>query len=321
MEYVNKTTVKEFILLAFYDFQQLQILLFIIILLMYIISLTGNLAIIILVKTGSTLHTPMYFFISIFAALEMSFVSVTIPKLLINLIVGSNRISFVGCFVQLYAFNALGVTECYLLAVMALDRDLAINNPLRYGAIMTRVFCVKLAFLPWVGSFVVALVPTIITADLEFCGPNEVNHFFCDLAPIQNLACSNAFVSNVVTSIAAIFASLTPFLLIIGFYTHIIITISLIKSLEGKMKAFSTCSSHLLVASLFYGSVVIVYLKPKGSHYDKFLALIYTIVIPTVNPFIYTLRNKDVKDILRRPNFVKQLSNALVHGHAQNGNF
>ncbi|KAM8921462.1 olfactory receptor 5V1-like [Pelodytes ibericus] len=192
---------------------------------------------------------------------------------------------------------------------MALDRDLAINSPLRYGAIMTRVFCVKLAFLPWTGSFVVALVPTIVTANLEFCGPNEVNHFLCDLAAIQNIACSNPFVSNVLTNITSIFASLTPFLLIIGFYTHIIITIASIKSREGKMKAFSTCSAHLIVASLFYGAVIMVYMKPNGSPHDKFLALMYTLVIPMVNPFIYTLRNKDVKETIRKLMIVKPLLN------------
>ncbi|XP_063295434.1 olfactory receptor 5V1-like [Pelobates fuscus] len=300
MEYVNKTTVKEFILLAFSNFHQFQMLLFIIILLMYMICVTGNLVIIVLVKIGPDLHTPMYYFISVFAALEISFVSVTVPKLLAILILGSRTITFIGCFVQLFAFNALGVTECYLLAVMALDRDLAINNPLRYGAIMSRIFCFKLAFLPWIASFTIVLIPTILTADLDYCGPNEVNHFFCDLAPVQSLSCSNPFISNVVTSIAAIFASLMPFLLLIGFYIHIIIAISLIKGMDGKKKAFSTCSSHLMIASMFYGSVVSVYINPKGSQYDKFLSLIYTVIIPTLNPFIYTLRNKDVKIALTK---------------------
>ncbi|XP_053330371.1 olfactory receptor 49-like [Spea bombifrons] len=308
MEYANRTTVKEFILLAFSDFYQFQIVLFFTILLMYIICITGNLAIIVLIKMEPSFNTPMYFFISMFAALEISFVSVTIPKLLVNLIVNDKAISFVGCFVQLYAFNALGVTECYLLAVMALDRDLAINNPLRYRAIMSHKLCVELAFFPWIISFVIALIPTVLTADLNFCGPNKVNHFFCDLAPLQNLACSNAFVSSVVTSVAAFFASLTPFVFILGFYIHIIVTISAIKSIEGKKKAFSTCSSHLIVASMFYGSVIVVYIKPSGSQYDKFLALMYTIVIPTLNPFIYTLRNKDVKKALRNPNLVKKFA-------------
>ncbi|XP_077319649.1 olfactory receptor 6N1-like [Lithobates pipiens] len=305
MEQLNKTTVKEFILLAFSNFQKYQILLFIIVLQMYIISIAGNSVVITLVRTGSSLHCPMYFFISVFAALEISFVSVTIPKLLANLISADRRISFVNCFAQLYAFNALGVTECYLLTVMAFDRDLAINHPLRYSAIINNMVCSALAIFPFVVGFIIVLIPTIFTADLLYCGPNEINHFFCDLAPVQNLACSDPLISNLATSIAAVFASLTPFILILGFYTHIIVTIAKIKSVEGKYKAFSTCSSHLTVVCLFYTSVIIVYIKPKGSHYDKFLALMYTIVIPFLNPFIYTLRNKDVKDAFKKLNVFK----------------
>ncbi|KAM5129377.1 olfactory receptor 6N1-like [Mantella aurantiaca] len=294
MEQLNKTTVKEFNLLAFSNFQKFQILLFIIILQMYIISIAGNFTVITLVKAGTSLHCPMYFFISVFAALEMSFVSVTIPKLLANLISEYKRISFIHCFSQLYLFNSLGVTECYMLAVMAFDRDLAINHPLRYSAIASNIVCITLAIFPFIISFSIALIPTVFTARLIYCGPNEINHFFCDLASVQNLACSDPLVSNLVTSIAAVFASLTPFILILGFYTHIIITIAKIKSVEGKYKAFSTCSSHLTVACLFYTSVIMVYINPKGSQYDKFLALMYTIVIPFLNPFIYTLRNKDL---------------------------
>ncbi|KAM4663654.1 olfactory receptor 5V1-like [Discoglossus pictus] len=312
MEVVNKTMVNEFILLAFSSLHQYQILVFIIILLMYVITITGNFVIINLVKVETSLHTPMYFFISIFAALEISFVSVTVPKLLSNLIVANRKISFIGCFTQLFAFNALGVTECYLLAVMVFDRDLAINSPLRYGAIMNNIFCIELAVFPWIISFVIVLIPTIFTANLEFCGPNEINHFFCDLAPLQNLACSNPFISNIVTSIAAVFASLSPFIAIVGFYIHIMNTILKINSVEGKQKAFSTCSSHLIVAGLFYGTVIIVYIRPKGSQYDKFLALMYTIVIPLVNPFIYTLRNRDVKEALRKLKLLKQLPDSAL---------
>ncbi|KAE8588000.1 hypothetical protein XENTR_v10022267 [Xenopus tropicalis] len=300
MENANTTEVTEFVLLAFSNFHHLQGLFFFIILMMFIVSVTGNLAIILLVQSEPSLHTPMYFFISVFAALEISFVSATIPKLLANLVGASRTISFVGCFVQLYAFNALGVTECYLLAVMAVDRDLAINNPLRYEAIMSHTFCIVLSVFPWIISFVIAFIPTIITAKLDFCGPNEVDHFFCDLAPIQNLACSNPFISNISTSIAAVFASLTPFICIITCYSHIIITIIKIKNLEGKQKAFSTCSSHLIVVGLFYGTVIIVYLRPKGSHYDKFLALVYTAIIPMLNPFIYSLRNQYMKNAIRK---------------------
>ncbi|XP_056401046.1 olfactory receptor 5V1-like [Hyla sarda] len=312
----NKTVVMEFILLAFSNLQHLQILLFTFVLLALISCVVGNSAILFLVKYARSLHTPMYFFISNFAVLEIVFVSITVPKLLANLLEASRTISFVGCFTQLYAFNSLGVGECYLLAVMAFDRGLAINNPLRYSSIMNKSLCIELAAVPWVVGFFLAAIPTIFTAQLEFCGPNEVNHFFCDLAQIQSLACSNPLVSNLVTSSTAVFASMLPFLIILGFYIHIIATISKIQSTVGKQKAFSTCSSHLIVSCLFYFSVIIVYLNPKGSQHDKFLALIYTVIIPLLNPFIYTLRNKDVKAALRKSQVLQVLGQIRI-SHVQ----
>ncbi|XP_053576337.1 olfactory receptor 5V1-like [Bombina bombina] len=299
MEDSNMTKVTEFILLGFSNFQELQFLLFSVILLTYIICVTCNIAIIVLVKTDNSLHTPMYFFISNFAILEVMFVSVAIPKLLTSLISSDKKISFSSCFLQLYVFHALGATECCLLAVMAFDRDLAINNPLRYSALMTNEFCIGLSLFPWIVGFMVASIPTIFTARLEFCGHNVLNHFLCDMAPLQNLACSNPYFSNMAESTVAVFIVIFPFFIIMGFYIHIIITISRITSTEGKHKAFSTCSSHLLVSSLFYSSVIVVYIRPKGSKYDKFLALIYTVIIPVMNPFIYTLRNKDVRKALK----------------------
>ncbi|XP_018424323.1 PREDICTED: olfactory receptor 11L1-like [Nanorana parkeri] len=316
MNDINKTVVTEFILIAFSSLKQFQTLLFVFILLTYIGCILGNCAILILVKNECALHTPMYFFISTFAFLEIIFVSVTIPKLLANLMDASRTISFGGCFAQLYAFNSLGVTECYLLAVMAFDRDLAINNPLHYTVIMKKSHCVKLAVAPWIIGIIIAFIPTIFTAHLEFCGLNEVNHFFCDLAPMQNLACSNPFISNVVTSTAAVFATVVPFVLILGFYVHIIQTIMKIKSSEGKQKAFSTCSSHLLVASLFYCTAIVVYVRPKGSQHDKFLALMYTAFTPLLNPYIYTLRNNDVKTALRKSRLFRILSQIRInHKH------
>ncbi|XP_075139566.1 olfactory receptor 10A4-like [Leptodactylus fuscus] len=227
-------------------------------------------------------------------------VSVTIPKLLAILIQTSNSISFFGCFVQMYTFNALGETECFLLALMVFDRYLAISNPLRYSAIMNTRFCCRLAVLPWFLGFVISFFPTTFTFLLDFCGPNEVDHFFCDFAPLQTLACSDPSFSIMMTSLAAVVATVFPFLAIVGFYIHILYTMLKIKSKEGKMKAFSTCSSHLIVACLAYGSAIIVYVRPKGSHYDKFLALTYTVVTPLLNPFIYTLRNREVKNAFRK---------------------
>ncbi|XP_075048058.1 olfactory receptor 6N1-like [Mixophyes fleayi] len=305
----NKTVVKEFILLAFADLHQFQNLLFVIFLLTYITCVMGNVTIIVLVRTEPSLHATMYFFISVFSILEIIFVSVTVPRLLANLIAANNIISFKECFTQLYAFGSLGATECYLLVIMVFDRHLAINNPLHYPAIMTHALSIELAVLSWIMGFIIMLIPTIITARLEFCGPNMIHHFFCDLAPLQNLACSDPSISIISTSSAAVFDVVLPFFIIIGFYIHIIMTVSKIKSEEGKQKAFSTCTSHLIVTSLFYGTGIIVYVKPKGSHYDRFLAIMYTAFTPMINPFIYTFRNRDVKNVFRN-----SINRLIKHG-------
>ncbi|XP_075048057.1 olfactory receptor 6N1-like [Mixophyes fleayi] len=303
----NKTVVKEFILLAFADLQQFQNLLFVVFLLTYITCVVGNVTIIVLVRIEPSLHTTMYFFISVFSVLEIIFVSVTVPRLLANLIAANNIISFNECFIQMYIFDSLGATECYLLVAMVFDRHLAINNPLHYPAIMTHALCIELAVLSWIMGFAIMLISVIITARLDFCGPNMIDHFFCDLAPLQNLACSDPFISNLSTSSTAVFDIVLPFFIIIGFYIHIIMTVLKIKSKEGKQKAFSTCSSHLIVTSLFYGTAIIVYAKPKGSHYDKYLAFMYTAFTPMINPFIYTFRNRDVKKVFR--NSINRLIN------------
>ncbi|OCT68951.1 hypothetical protein XELAEV_18040259mg [Xenopus laevis] len=298
MNQTKHTTVKEFIFLAFSSFHQFQIFLFVVIHLAYIACLIGNISVIILVRAKPSLHTPMYFFISTLSTLEILFASAVIPKLLANLIAADETISFVRCFAQLYVSDSLGATECFLLAVMAFDRDLAINNPLHYKAIMTHNFCFGLAALPWALGFITVLIPTIYTAKLEFCGHNEINHFYCHLAPIQNLICANQFTSKLITNSAAMFATFSPFILILGFYTHIIIAILKMKGTRSKQKAFSTCSAHLIVVSLIYFSALFVYLGPKDGHYRKFFALLYTVVTPILNPFIYTFRNKDVKAAL-----------------------
>ncbi|KAM3920394.1 olfactory receptor 6N2-like [Leptodactylus fuscus] len=253
MANITYTSVTEFVLLAFEDLHQLRILLFIVILVIYITCIAGNIIIYLLIKLNVSLHTPMYYFISVFVILEVVFVSTTVPKLLDILITGRNRISFAACFTQLYFANTMGIVECYLLTVMVFDRYFAITNPLQYLIIMSQ-WCTKLAVFPWVAGSVAAFILNIFTSYLTFCGPNRIDHFYCDLAPLQHLSCSDPYISNLVTSIAAIFVGLLPFIIIIGLYTRIIATVLKIKSVEGKRKAFSTCSSHLIVSSLFFGS-------------------------------------------------------------------
>ncbi|KAE8587993.1 hypothetical protein XENTR_v10022260 [Xenopus tropicalis] len=298
MDRSNNTAVEEFILLAFSDLYQLQIPLFFVTLLVYIMCVFGNFAIIFLVITEPSLHTPMYFFISKLSVLEIMYVTCIVPNLLANLIADKKSISFSGCFIQLFANSALGTVECYLFAVMAFDRDLAINKPLHYSTIMTKGLCVQLAVLPWIVGIITVSISTVFTVNLEFCGPNEINNFFCDFPPVQSLACSHPFITQVVTISGAFFAAVLPFIATVGLYTHIIIVICKIKSAESKQKAFSTLSSHLTVAGLYYITVIFVNAVPKGSHYNKFLALIYTVIIPLLNPFIYAFRNKDIKKAL-----------------------
>ncbi|CAI9623716.1 unnamed protein product [Staurois parvus] len=296
MQNANKTIVKEFLLLGFYRLQAFHNVIFIVVLLAYIICILGNISIIVLVRTHPTLQVPMYFFITTFSVLEIMFVSVTIPKLLSILSKADYSISLIGCFMQMYALNSLGETECFLLALMVLDRYLAINNPLRYATIMNNMFCCVLGALPWMAGFIISFIPVMFTVILEYCGPNEIDQFFCDLAPLQNLACSDPLISNLATMSAAISSVICPFTTIVVLYINIISIVLKINSSAGKKKAFSTCSSHLIVACLFYGTVIIVYIRPRGSHYDKFLALMYTVVTPMLNPFIYTLRNTEVKN-------------------------
>ncbi|XP_044127254.1 olfactory receptor 10AG1-like [Bufo gargarizans] len=300
MQNANKTTVTEFVLLGFSNFKTFENILFYAAVLAYVVCIFGNTAIIILVRLNPSLRTPMYYFITTFAVLEIMFVSVTIPELLALLMEATKTISLPGCFIQMYALNALGETECFLLALMVLDRYLAINKPLHYSTLMTQKFCSVLAIFPWLAGFTISSIPTICTILLDYCGPNKINQFFCDLAPLQNLACSNPFFSNLATQLAAILSVVFPFITIGALYAHIISTVLKIDSSEGKQKAFSTCSSHLIVACLFYGTVIAVYIRPKGSQYDKFLALMYTVVTPPLNPFIYTLRNREVRNSLRK---------------------
>ncbi|KAE8587992.1 hypothetical protein XENTR_v10022259 [Xenopus tropicalis] len=305
MDKANMTAVEEFILLAFSDLYQLQILLFFVTLLVYIMCVFGNFLIIFIVIAEPSLHTPMYLFISKLAALEIMYVTCIVPNLLANLIAGKKSISFSGCFIQLLFSSTMGTAECYLLAVMAFDRDLAISKPLHYSAIMTQGLCVRLAVLPWIVGIITVFISTVCTASLEFCGPNEIDHFFCDFYAVQSLACSSIFITQVVTNSGAFFAAVLPFTVTAGLYTHIIIIIYKIKSAESKKKAFSTLSSHLTVAGLYYITAIIVNAVPKDSHYNKFLSLIYTVITPLLNPFIYAFRNKDIKKTLIKSRRIK----------------
>ncbi|XP_032651183.2 olfactory receptor 10A7-like [Chelonoidis abingdonii] len=298
----NLTTVTEFILLGLSNHHDLQVPLFSIYLSIYTITLMGNI-LIILITMDPALHTPMYFFLRILSFLEICYTSVTVPKMLVNFLSDNRGISYVGCVAQMYFLLFLGISECFLLAAMAYDRYVAICNPLRYRLIMDRRVCLFLTVLSWFWGNVVSLVQTAWVFTLPFCGSNQINYFFCGIPPLIKLSCIDIPLYEMQLFIAAILVIFIPFSLIVVSYTFIISTILKMGSAEGRHKAFSTCFSHLIVVTLYYGSCGLIYLRPKSIHLldtNKVLALIYTTITLTLNPFIYSLRNKEVKEVLRR---------------------
>ncbi|XP_041579134.1 olfactory receptor 10AG1-like [Vulpes lagopus] len=304
----NLSSVVAFVLLGFSDLPNIQGFLFGIFFLIYMSILIGNGLIIIITRVDSVLQTPMYFFIANFSFLEICYVSVTLPRILVNLWTQDRSISWLGCATQMCFFLMLGATECFLLAVMAYDRYVAICNPLHYPLIMNHKMCVQLAVGAWLSGIPVQIGQTCQVFSLPFCGSNQINHFFCDIPPLINLACGDTSLNEMCVFVVAILFVMFPFLFIIGSYVKIISTILKLSSARGRSKAFSTCSSHIIVVLLFFGSATITYLRPKSNHSartDKMLSLFYTIVTPMFNPLIYSLRNKDVITALKKLLFKK----------------
>ncbi|XP_055990498.1 olfactory receptor 10AG1-like [Sorex fumeus] len=298
----NLTKWMEFVLLDFADVPQLQWFLFALFLVIYLCILLGNGTIFLITKVVPALQTPMYFFLGNFSFLEICYVSVTIPKMLSNLWTQKRHISLVACATQMCFVLTLGGTECVLLAVMSYDRYVAICNPLHYPLVMNPKVCVQLVTGSWVSGIPVMIGQTIQIFSLPFCA-SRINHFFCDIPPILKLACGNTFINELLVYIVAVLFVTVPFLLILVSYGKIISMVLKLPSSSGRAKAFSTCSSHLTVVVLFYGSAIITYLRPKTQDTagtDKVLSLFYTIVTPLFNPLIYSLRNKEVIMALRK---------------------
>ncbi|KAM9120741.1 olfactory receptor 10A4-like [Pangshura tecta] len=304
----NHTTVTEFILMGFSNHPNLQVPLFLIFLGVYTITLTGNMLIILVTSIDPSLHRPMYFFPQNLATLEIGFTLVIVPKMLVSLLMKNKIISFAGCASQLYFFSFFGTAECCLLTAMAYDRYVAICNLLRYPDIMNRRACFQLAGASWFSGFPVATVQMTWIFSLPFCGPNQVNHFFCDAPPMLELACADTSLFEIEALRATLLFIMFPFLLILVSYMWIITTILRMPSEEGRHKAFSTCSSHLVVVTLFYGSAISTYFRPKSSYSPdtkKLVSLTYMVITPMLNPIIYSLRNKEVKGALRRTLCIK----------------
>ncbi|XP_043859267.1 olfactory receptor 6F1-like [Dromiciops gliroides] len=299
----NQTTVTEFIFLGFSGVQQLKITLFVLFLTVYLLSLTGNALIIIIVLMEPMLHTPMYIFLGNLSFLEIWYTTVTVPKLLATCVSQIVTIPVAECVAQYYFFFSLGATECILLAVMAYDRYLAICNPLHYAILMRPQICLRFSACSWVGGFIAPLMPTILISQLYFCSPQKINHFFCDSDPIFKLSCSDTFIVEAVGYTCSSVVILSSFLLTMSSYGQIIITIIKMPSQEAKKKAFSTCASHLTVVTIYYGTIIFTYVRPPAKYnftIGKVISVFYCVITPLLNPLIYTLRNKDVKKALKK---------------------
>ncbi|XP_006165620.1 olfactory receptor 6C4-like [Tupaia chinensis] len=298
----NKTFLTEFILLGLTDISETEAIIFILLFLTYIFSIIGNLTIITLTLLDSHLQTPMYFFLRNFSFLEISFTTTFTPRLLFSITTGDKTISFAGCFTQYFFAIFLGATEFYLLAAMSYDRYVAICKPLHYTTIMSNRVCIQLVLCSWLGGFLIILSPIILTSQLDFCASNVLNHYYCDYGPLMAISCSDTRLLELIDFILAVVTLVVTLGLVILSYSNIIRTILKIPSAQQRKKAFSTCSSHMIVISLSYGSCIFMYVKPSakdGVAFNKGVAVLNTSVAPLLNPFIYTLRNKQVKQALK----------------------
>ncbi|XP_006906942.1 olfactory receptor 226 [Pteropus alecto] len=307
MERKNQSgRVSEFVLLGFPAPVPLRTLMFALSLLAYVLVLTENTLIIMAIRNHPTLHKPMYFFLANMSFLEIWYVTVTIPKMLAGF-VGSKQghgqlISFEGCMTQLYFFLGLGCTECVLLAVMAYDRYVAICHPLHYPIIVSGRLCVQLAASSWAGGFGISVVKVFFISRLSYCGPNIINHFFCDVSPLLNLSCTDMSTAELADFILAIVILVGPLSVTGASYVAITGVMMRIPSSTGRHKAFSTCASHLTVVVIFYVASIFIYARPKAlSAFDtnKLVSVLYAVIVPLLNPIIYCLRNQEVKRALR----------------------
>ncbi|XP_053120522.1 olfactory receptor 11A1-like [Hemicordylus capensis] len=299
----KQTAITEFILLGFGELQEYHLLLFLVFVVIYILTMSGNILIVNLVVFNQNLHTPMYYFLANLSSLEVFYSSTILPKMLIIFLTGDRSISVWGCFTQLFCFGRLVSIECYLLSIMSYDRYVAICKPLYYATIMNgRVIC-HLMVVSWLCAAFILIVIISLVSQLSFCGPEEIDHFFCDFSPLLQLSCSDTSHVRLLSLIFGSIDILPPFLITITSYVCIIATVLKIPSVTGRQKAFATYSSHLIVVTIFYGTLMIVYILPDTSalrNLKKVFSVPYTVLTPMVNPLIYSLRNKEVKKSLKK---------------------
>nr|XP_020742929.1 olfactory receptor 11G2-like [Odocoileus virginianus texanus] len=299
----TSSAITGFILLGFPCPREAQILLFVLFSAVYLLTLMGNGSIICAVRWDQRLHTPMYILLANFSFLEIWYVTSTVPNMLANFLSDNKLISFSGCFLQFYFFFSLGSTECFFLAIMAFDRYLAICWPLHYPTLMTGHLCTNLVISCWVLGFLWFLIPIIIISQMSFCGSRIIDHFLCDPGPLLALTCTRVPVIELTSSTLSSLLLFIPFLFIMVSYALVLQAVLKVPSAAGRRKAFSTCGSHLTVVSLFYGSVMVMYVSPTSEHdagMQKIVTLFYSVVTPLINPVIYSLRNKDMKHAMKK---------------------
>ncbi|XP_077635092.1 olfactory receptor 5M5 isoform X1 [Crocuta crocuta] len=294
----NSTLVTEFVLLGLTDRPELQPIIFVLFLVIYLITVGGNLGMLVLIRIDSRLHTPMYFFLASLSCLDLCYSTNVTPKMLVNLLSEKKTISYAACLVQCYFFIAMVITEYYMLAVMAYDRYMAICNPLLYSSKMSRGVCIRLIAGPYVYGFLSGLMEIMWTYRLSFCGSNVINHFYCADPPLIQLSCSDTFIKEMSMFVVAGFNLSISLLIILISYIFILVAILRMRSAEGRHKSFSTCGSHLVAVTVFYGTLFCMYVRPptdKSVEQSKIIAVFYTFISPMLNPIIYSMRNKNVK--------------------------
>ncbi|XP_018419893.1 PREDICTED: olfactory receptor 4Q3-like [Nanorana parkeri] len=298
----NQSTVPEFILSSISSIYEVRLLLFITFTVVYIITVFGNGVIVLVIQLNARLQTPMYFFLTHLSFLDICYSSVTVPKLLDILLADNRRMPFVGCILQMYLFHVLASSEMFLLTAMAYDRYVAICDPLRYAVLMRRAVSLPLGACAWLGGFVHSTFHTAFILRLSFCGPNQMDNIFCDATPLIKLSCSDATLDEIMLTVTPGILGPSCFMVVLLSYGYIIRNILKMKTREGRSKTFSTCASHLIVVSIFYGTGIIVYLQPMSvySSANRFITVFYAVITPMLNPIIYTLRNKDVKGAVQK---------------------
>ncbi|NWX92852.1 OR4S2 protein, partial [Nothoprocta pentlandii] len=296
----NVSCVKEFILLGLAKNKGEEKICFVVFFFFYMIIVAGNVLIIITVNSSHHLNSPMYFFLCYLSFVDIFYSSFTVPKMIADFLVEKKTISFVGCIAQLFGVHFFGCTEIFILTVMAYDRYVAICRPLHYTTLMTRRACGWMVFGSWVGGFVHSMVQTLLTTRLPFCGPNKIDHYFCDVHPLLQLACTDTYFVGVIVVANSGMITLISFFILVLSYMVILFSLRR-RTAEGRQKALSTCGSHITVVVLFFGPCTFTYIRPSSSlSEDKRVAVFYTVITPMLNPLIYTLRNEEVKSAMRK---------------------